>query len=117
MNLKYIKNNDYLIPNLKLEERQNKNINKYGLIILSYLKENKYNFYTELLMTNKLNNYLFSVGKEIEKRVSNLLESYIKNDKTLTEKLKETNQLEWVSRMNNYKSMAEEFILSEYLNK
>ena len=117
MKINYTKRNDYLIPNLKLEERQNKNINKYGLIILSYLKENKHNFYTELLMTNKLNNYLFSVGSEIENRVNNLLESYIKSDKTLTEKLKETNQLEWVSKMNNYKNMAEEFILSEYLNK
>ena len=116
MELNYIKNGDYYIPDLKLEEQENHyNINKYGLLKLDWLKKNKKTLYTELLMTGKLNNYLFSVGNEAKVMVENIVKSYIENDKALTEKLKETNQMEWVQKMNNYKYIAEEFVLKELI--
>ena len=116
MQVNYIKNGDYYIPNLKLEkEKGNHRINKYGLLKLDWLKENKKAFYTELLMKNELNNYLFSVGNEAKVMVEKLIKSYVKNDLELTEKTKETNQMEWVQKMNNYKNMAEEFVLKELI--
>ena len=116
MELNYIKNGDYCIPNLKLEEQENQyNINKYGLLKSDWLKKNKKAFYTELLMTGKLNNYLFSVGNEAKDMVENIAKSYVENDKTLTEKLKETNQMEWVQKINNYRNRAEEFVLKELI--
>ena len=108
MELNYIKNGDYYIPNLKLEKQKNQyNINKYGLLKLDYLKENKRAFYSELLMKNELNKYLFSVGNEAKDMVENIVKNYVDNDKTLTEKTKETNQMEWVQKMNNYRNRAE----------
>ena len=116
MELNYIKNGDYYIPNLKLDEGTSEHkINKYGMLKLNWLKKNKKAFYTELLMKNELNNYLFSVGNEATVMVEKLVKSYVENDIELTEKTKETNQMEWVQKMNNYKNMAEEFVLKELI--
>ncbi|MEI3360392.1 MAG: TnpV protein [Clostridia bacterium] len=43
------------------------------------------------------------------------MEDYIKNDERLPEKNKELNPLEWTKLMNNYKNMAEEIVLNEYV--
>lgn len=59
MKIEYIKNGDYLLPNLELKEQENYNLNNYGLLKLDYLKKNNKIFYNQLLMSNKLNNYLF----------------------------------------------------------
>ena len=66
-------------------------------------------------MKNELNNYLFSVGNEAKDMVENIVKNYVDNDKTLTEKLKETNQMEWVQKINNYRNRAEEFVLKELI--
>jgi len=44
-----------------------------------------------------------------------IVKSYIENDTEMTEKTKETNQMEWIQKMNNYKNMAEEFVLKELI--
>lgn len=43
---------------------------------------------------------------------------YLEKDKNhgrLSEKSKELNPIEWTKLMNNYKSMAEEIVLNEYV--
>ena len=43
------------------------------------------------------------------------MEDYIKNDERLSEKSKELNPIEWIKLMNNYKNIAEEIVLNEYV--
>ena len=90
MNISYTKVDDYLLPDLKLEDKERFNIGKYGLIKLEYLKKNKRGLYTELLMKDKLNEYLY-------------------------ERLKQNNQILWVGKMNNIKNIAEEIVLKELI--
>ena len=111
----YTQIGDYKLPNLTLKETNNKPLNKYGLLKLDYLKENKKALYQQLLMTNELNNFLFSVGNEAQEMVDRLMEDYIKNDSRLSEKEKQNDQLSWVGLMNNYKSCAEEIVLQELI--
>jgi hypothetical protein len=59
INITYTKCGDYLLPNLKLTEKENKPLNKYGLLRLEYLKSNKKALYQELLMKDKLNEHFF----------------------------------------------------------
>ena len=40
MNISYTKVGDYLLPDLKLEDKERSNIGKYGLLKLEYLKKN-----------------------------------------------------------------------------
>ena len=79
------------------------------------MKENKKALYTTLLMTNQLTNHLISVNKNSEDRLQLLMEKYKNWDERLSEKNKEINDIEWSKLMNNYKNMAEEIILNEFI--
>ena len=115
MNIEYVKQGDYLLPNLVIENQNYGEINKYGYLRLNYIKEHKKGLYQELLMKNELTKHLLSVSKESEERLKTLMDNYIKNDEKLSEKSKEDNQIEWVKLMNNYKNTAEEIILKELI--
>ena len=115
MEITYTKYGDYLLPNLELAEKENKQLNKYGLLRLDYLKNHKKALYQELLMEDKLNEHLFSVGIIAEDIVNHILNDLIKSDSSITEKLKLENQLLWVQKMNNYKASAEEIVLKEII--
>ena len=66
-------------------------------------------------MKDKLNEHLFSVSIIVEDRINNIINDLIKSDSSITEKLKSENQLLWVQKMNNYKSLAEEIVLKEII--
>ncbi len=98
MNITYTKCGEYLLPNLILTEKENKLLNKYGLLRLEYLKSNKKALYQELLMKDKLNEHLFSVSINTENKVNHLINELIKSDTSITEKIKLENQLLWVQK-------------------
>ena len=113
MKITYTKCGDYLLPDLELTEKENKPLNKYGLLRLKYLKSNKKALYQELLMKDKLNDHLFSVSIIAEDRINNIVNNLIELDSSITEKLKSKNQLLWIQKMNNCKNIAEEIVLKE----
>ena len=115
MELKYTITSDYELPNLTLNDNKKGPINKYGMLRLDYLKQHKKALYTTLLMKDELTNHLVSVSKNAENLLNNLMESYKKSDEKLSEKSKETNQIEWAKLMNNYKITVEEIILNELI--
>lgn len=116
MEIKYTRQGDYLIPNLYLEKDEDcGRIGKYGMLRLHFIAQNKQALYETLLMTNKLTHHLLLVSDSCESLYKILMEDYIKNDERLSEKSKELNPLEWTKLMNNYKNMAEEIVLNEYV--
>ena len=58
MNISYTKVGDYLLPDLILEDKERFNIGKYGLLRLNYMKKEKLGLYFDLLVSDKLNEYL-----------------------------------------------------------
>ena len=116
MKIKYTKQGDYLIPNLTIKTNNvNNKINRFGLLRLQFIKTNKKAFYTSLLAKDELNSHLISVIKICEKRYEIMINNFIKNDEKLSEKSKNSNQLEWIKLMNNYKKTAEEIIKKEII--
>ena len=115
MELKYTRIGDYELPNLTLNDNKKGTINKYGMLRLDYLKQHKKALYTTLLMKDEITNHLVSVSKNAENLLNNLIESYKKSNEKLSEKSKETNQIEWIKLMNNYKNTAEEILLKELI--
>ena len=116
MNISYTKVGDYLLPNLKIsEEKFKENLNKYGLLRLNFIKKYRKNFYFQLMMEGNLYQYLLSVGKNSEEKVNDLMQKFIKNDSKLSENFKEKDSLEWTKLMNNYKNIAEEIVLNDYI--
>lgn len=94
MNIQYVKQGDYLLPNLVIENQNYGEINKYGYLRLNYIKEHKKGLYQALLIKNKLTNHLLLVSKESEERLKTLMDNYIKNDEKLSEKSKKNNQID-----------------------
>lgn len=114
MNISYTKSGDYLLPDLKLENKERFNIGKYGLLKLEYLKKNKRGLYTELLMKDKLNEYLHNIDTTLMETVQKLIKELAEKE-NINEELKSNNQMLWIGKMNNIKNRVEEIILKEYI--
>lgn len=114
MNISYTKQGDYLLPNLILKEKVQFNIGKYGLLRLQYIKKEKLGLYFDLLVKDSLNEYLHSIDITVMEKVQNLIKELAEKE-NISEKLKQDNQMLWVSKMNSIKSIAEEIIKSEYI--
>ena len=114
MNISYTKQGDYLLPNLKLEDKEQFNIGKYGLLRLEYIKKYKLGLYFDLLVNDNLNEYLHVIDITVMEKVQKLIIE-LAEKKNINEQLKENNQMLWVSKMNNIKNIVEEIILKEYI--
>mgnify|MGYP004642892037 CR=1 FL=1 len=114
MNISYTKKGDYLLPNLKLEDKERFNIGKYGLLILNYMKKEKLGLYFDLLVNDKLNEYLHNIDTTVMEKVQKLIKELAEKE-NITEELKSSNQMLWIGKMNNIKDIAEEIILKEYI--
>ena len=111
MNLTYLRNGDYLFPDLQLEE-EDLPIGKYGLLRKRYLKEHTRGWYSSLLLTGKLGAHLAEIDHSCSERIE-LIMNQLARREGVTEALKAADQMEWVSRMNSIRARAEEIVLSE----
>jgi len=91
--------------------KEDYSLGKYGKMRLNYLKKYKRGLYTELLMTNKLQEHLREIDETATRQVNEIIQAMAKQDGT-DEKLKAKNQMRWVGLMNNYLHCAEECIQS-----
>jgi hypothetical protein len=106
---------DYYIPCLTLPtEKEHKPIGLWGQRHKRYLQEHNKIFYTTLLTSGKLNEYLVDVDKQTEEHFERLVEQ-MKQSQGITEQLKSENALEWVQRMNNIRACAKEIVEKEII--
>ena len=112
----YHREGDYFIPNLYIKnyKKSNYTSGKYGHLRLNFLKEHKRVLYTELLLDGKLSKHLALIDEDAKKRVSDIVNKLARVE-GINEKLKQTNQMEWVQTMNNIKNRAEEVVLSKLI--
>lgn len=114
MNISYTKKGDYLLPNLILKEKVQYNIGKYGLLRLEYIKKEKLGLYFDLLVDDKLNEYLHNIDITTMEKVQKLIKELAEKE-NINEELKSSIQMLWIGKMNNIKNRAEEIILKEYI--
>ena len=112
--IEYTKVGDYFMPNLVLEKEEKIILNKYGRMRLKFLKENRKAEYTIMFMNGTLNKHLKEIQETADNRIDLIVEQ-LKKRNNLTEEMKNTDQLYWVSMMNNFKNTAEEIILKELI--
>ena len=113
----YHKEGDYFIPDLFLEKEEyakDYNIGKYGHLRLEYLKKHKKADYTIMFMDGTLRKHIVDTDKQAKTRYDILMKQMLEKI-PIDENLKDTNPLELVSLMNNYKYSAEEIIYSELI--
>ena len=114
MQLNYIQNGDYLIPDMGLTEQEQKPLGKYGMMRRKYLEENRSGLYTRLILNGTLMEHLQEIEQTAQTRLETIMES-LKTQNGVTEELKAKDQMAWVARMNSLKNQAEEMIYSELI--
>ena len=108
MYISYTKNGNYLLPDLILENKKQYNIGKYELLRLNYIKKYKLGLYFDLLVNDKLNEYLYNIDTTVMEMAQKLIKELAEKE-NVTEKLKDSNQMLWISKMNKKYSRRNNF--------
>ena len=103
-----------LLPNLVLDEVEQRPIGKYGRLRKRYLKEHHPVLYSELSLSGKLNPHLLEIEEACEGRMELRFMQMAKSER-VTEALKDSDQTVWVARMNSIRNRAEEIVNSELI--
>ncbi len=115
MNIEYRRVGDYNIPNLILPpEEANITLGKWGMLHKDYLLKHKKVVFTTLLAEGKLWQYLADINTQAQQMFDTLVEQ-MKEAESVTEKLKEKNQMEWVQRMGNIQARARKIVCEELI--
>ena len=112
MNITYTMQGDYRLPDLTLPERDNRTIGIWGQRHKNYLLHHHKVRYYNLLTSCKLVEYLADINEQAEKMYDQLVKQFAEQD-GCTEKLKATNQILWIQKMNNVVQRTREVVLEE----
>lgn len=107
----YIKTGDYYIPDLKLPEKH-RPIGRWGRMHRDYLKEHRPVVFNQLVLSGALWTYLADINEQAQQRMNVLVKQMMASE-SMTEELKETNQMKWILQSNNIRCRAEEIVLNE----
>ncbi len=105
---------DYYLPCLKLPEVEQQPVGLWGQRHLRYIKQNRKVLYLNLLTSGKLNGYLADLDKQAEDMFFRLVKQMAECE-GVTETLKAENQMEWVQKMNNIRSIATEIVNNDLI--
>ena len=115
MNFKYVKNKDWYIPDIQCSVKGKRvNIGKYGRLREQSLKEHRKGLFDRLVAKEEIVNHLTSIDREAREQI-NLLITELAKEENVDEKLKATNHILWMQKMNNIKNRAEEIVINELI--
>ena len=109
----YVLVRDYYIPDLKLPEEE-RPIGKYGCMHREYLRDHHPMLFNDLVLTCQLWTYLADINEQAQERLQIII-SQMQKTESVTEKMKEDNQWEWIQRMGSIHNRAEEIVLNELI--
>ena len=112
--ISYTEHDGLLYPDFVLPKQTHFSIGKYGSLRLAFIKEHRKGTYTTLLMRCRLNAYLHDIDITAKEKVR-LITAQLAKSRSIDEKLKATDLLEWVVQMNSCKLAAEEIVMSEVI--
>ena len=104
----------YIIAGDNEPEEEQEPIGIWGQRHLRYLKEHHRVRYGNLLTSGKMNAYLADIDRQTEELFLRLVKQ-MADAEGITEKLKVSNQMEWVRRMNNIRNRAFEVVLTDFI--
>lgn len=111
----YTQVGDYLLPDLKLpEEEKQANIGVWGMRHKRFLRENHHVLYANLMTSGKLVAYLNDIEQQATAMFLRLVKELAEKE-NVTEKLKATDQMLWVRKMNNIRNRATEIVNAEII--
>lgn len=112
----YVRQGDYLIPDLTLPTEEEQSIGIWGQRHARHLKQHHKVLYINLLTSGKLNSYLADINEQAESVFSRLIKQMVERE-GVTEQLKSENQLLWIQKMNNIRNRANEIVSYELIHR
>lgn len=110
--IKYIQNNDYFIPNIRLKEENLTELNKWGRMRKMFLEEHKPMTHNDMILSETLIPHLMEVQETVQNRMKLLMKQLLEKNPAPNKKV---NQIAWVQHMNSLKSEAEEIVMIEII--
>ena len=107
----YTMQGDYRLPNLTVEETDDRPIGVWGQRRLHYLKHHRKVLYYNQLTSGKLHSHIADIEEQAQKLFSRLTKEYAKKE-GITEQLKATDQMKWVQKLNNIRERVIETVYS-----
>jgi len=104
-----------LYPNLILEPQEHRPIGRWGRMHRAYLEAEHPGLYERLILNGTLNKHMAD-AEERARTMLELLISQMAQQEGITERLKATEQMEWVRLMNSVRSRVEEIILEKVIH-
>lgn len=113
----YTQVGDYMLPDLlPVEEEKEANIGVWAMRHKRYLKQNHKVRYYNLLTSGKLNSYLVDIEQQAQDLFLRLVNDLAEKE-NVTEKLKATDMMLWVQKMNNICNRATEIVNADIIYK
>ena len=112
MEMTYTKAGDYLVPNVRLSNREMKPLGKYGQMRKAYLQKHRPILWNQLILKEALFSHLQEIDETAHRRLDEMLPQ-MAAQAGVTEELKQREPLAWAGLMNSLKAQAEEIILNE----
>ena len=103
---------DYLIPDLVPPPSPKMGI--WGMRRRDFLRKYHDGIYTGMLLSGTLNAHLEEIDRSANEMFDLLIKQYAERE-DVTEKLKASDQMEWVRRMNSIRERVEETISQELI--
>jgi len=110
----YTLHGDYYFPDLELPETPNQAIVRYGRMRKAYLEEYRPGLYTRLILSGQLYEHLAEIDACCSDRMDRMIHQMAETE-GINEKLKASDQLGWISRMNSIRHQVEEIVLQEII--
>ena len=108
----YRKEGDYLLPNVAAPEQPA--FGPFGQRHYAYIRKHDKTLFSSLWLSGELNAYIENIDRQADEMFSQLVRDLAKSE-NVTERLKATDQMEWVRRMNNIRRRAEEIVNQELI--
>ena len=110
----YTQQGDYLLPDIKLPEQPEYEIDVWGQRRRQYLKQHHRIKYYNMLTQCKLYPHLADIEQQAQNMFDRLVDE-LSDKESVTEKLKAENPMLWVQRMNNIHNRALEIVNRELI--
>ena len=109
----YTLHGDYYFPDFSATDSHTA-IGHYGRMRKAYLEAHRPGLYTRLILSGKLYEHLAEINACCADRMDRMIRQMAETE-GINEKLKASDQLEWISRMNTIRHWAEEVLLDELI--
>ena len=111
-NLTYTRCDDYLIPDIQLNQTSDKPLGKYGRMRRAFLAENNPILLDDMILTETLFPHLWEIDETAQRRVEQIMTELLEKNPAPD---KATQQLAWVQHMNSLKAQEEEIVYAELI--